>query len=61
MIQIKIQDIARNLAKEKIPSQKDRKDFLAGIIKDRKIKQLIKDRMFDKAEDRVIAMLGDRG
>ena len=61
MIQIKIQDIARNLAKEKIPSQKDRKAFLAGIIKDRKIKQLIKDRMFDKAEDRVIAMLGDRG
>ena len=55
--QIKIQNFARKLAQENITSQKDRKAFLADVINDEIIKQLIKDKMIKKAESRVITML----
>lgn len=56
---IKIQETARMQAKEKIHSQKDRKAFLADVMTDKRIKQLIKDGMLKKAENRAIAMLRD--
>ncbi len=59
--QIRLQEIARGMALERIPSQEARKAFLAGVAGDEGIKQLIKDGMLDKAEDRVAAMLRDLG
>lgn len=56
---IRIQEIARRLAKEKIHSQRERRMFLANIMSDKRIKQLIKDGMLKKAENRAIAMLRD--
>ena len=56
--QIKIQKIARKLAKETIASQIQRKEFLRSIMNDNKIDQLIKDGQMKKAEKRAIAMLG---
>jgi len=55
--QIKIQEIARNLAKNKIDNQTQRKVFLKGIMNDKEIKQLIKDGEPKKAENRVNAIL----
>ena len=55
--QIKIQQIARNLVKEKIASQSGRKAFLKNIMKDKEIKQLIKDQKSKKVEKRIISML----
>jgi precorrin-2 dehydrogenase/sirohydrochlorin ferrochelatase len=55
--QIKIQQIARNLIKDKIDSQARRKSFLNSIISDKKIKQLIKDGQTKKVENHIIAML----
>jgi len=55
--QIKIQQIARTLAKSKIDTQIKRKAFLKSIIMDKEIKQLIKDRKPKKAENRVNTIL----
>jgi precorrin-2 dehydrogenase/sirohydrochlorin ferrochelatase len=57
--QIKIQQIARTLAKRKIDTQIRRKSFLKTVIDDKEIKQLIKEGESKKAENRVIAMLRD--
>ena len=57
LAQIKIQQIARNLAKIKIDTQIQRKAFLKNIMSDKEIKQLIKDGEPKKAENRVIAIL----
>ncbi|HUU48153.1 MAG TPA: bifunctional precorrin-2 dehydrogenase/sirohydrochlorin ferrochelatase [Nitrosopumilaceae archaeon] len=57
LAQIKIQQIARNLAKIKIGTQIRRKAFLKNIMSDKEIKQLIKDGEPKKAENRVIAIL----
>ena len=57
--QIKIQQIARTLAKSKIDTQIRRKAFLKNIMSDKEIKQLIKDRKPKKAENRVITILRD--
>lgn len=57
--QIKIQAIARKLAKEKIDSQIHRKAFLTSIMDDKKIKQLIKDRKGKNVEKHIITMLRD--
>ena len=59
IIQIKIQQFARTLAKSKIDTQIRRKTFLKNIMDDNKIKQLIKDRKPKQAENRVIAILRD--
>jgi precorrin-2 dehydrogenase/sirohydrochlorin ferrochelatase len=55
--QIKIQKIARNLAKKKIHTQTQRKKYLHSIMADNKIEQLIKDGQLKKAERQAITML----
>jgi len=57
--QIKIQQIARTLAKSKIDTQIKRKAFLKSIMSNSEIKQLIKDGKPKKAENRIIAILKD--
>jgi precorrin-2 dehydrogenase/sirohydrochlorin ferrochelatase len=57
--QVKIQQIARTLAKKKIETQIRRKAFLKNILMDKEIKQLIKDGEAKKAENRVISILSD--
>ena len=57
--QIKIQQIARTLAKSNIDSQIKRKEFLKSILSDKEIKQLIKDGKPRKAENRVNTVLKD--
>ena len=55
--QIKIQKIARGLAKEPIPTQSQRKKYLQNIMSDNEIDQLIKDSQIKKAEKRAKAIL----
>jgi precorrin-2 dehydrogenase/sirohydrochlorin ferrochelatase len=55
--QIKLQQIVRNAAKEKISTQKERKIFLYSVLNDMKIKQLIKDEKLEKAQNRAMLML----
>ena len=55
--QIKIQKIARELAKERISTQAKRKEYLRSIMSDNEIDQLIKDGQIKKAETRAIAIL----
>jgi len=55
--QIKIQKIARKLAKEIIPTQEQRKGCLRSITNDNEIDQLIKDGQMKKAERRAITIL----
>ena len=55
--QIKIQKIARELAKEKIPTQIQRKEYLKNIMFDSEIDQLIKAGHIKKAEKRAITIL----
>ena len=55
--QIKIQKIARKLAKEIIPTQTQRREYLHCIITDNKVEQLIKDGQLKKAERRAITIL----
>jgi|TARA_B100000809_G_scaffold153554_1_gene150924 precorrin-2 dehydrogenase/sirohydrochlorin ferrochelatase len=55
--QIKIQKIARKLAKEIIPTQTQRREYLRSIINDNEVEQLIKDGQLKKAERRAITIL----
>ena len=55
--QIKIQNIARELAKNMISTQNERKTYLNNIMGDKEIKQLIKDGKLKKAEKRAITIL----
>ena len=55
--QIKIQKIARELAKEAIPTQSQRRKYLQNIMSDNEIDQLIKDSQIKKAEKRAKAIL----
>ncbi|MCA9828067.1 MAG: bifunctional precorrin-2 dehydrogenase/sirohydrochlorin ferrochelatase [Nitrosopumilus sp.] len=55
--QIKIQKIARKLAKETIPTQDQRRKYLHIVMADNEIDQLIKDGQMKKAEKRVITIL----
>ncbi len=55
--QIKIQKITRNLAKEIISTQIQRKAYLHSIMNDNKIEQLIKDNQVKKAEKRAVTIL----
>jgi precorrin-2 dehydrogenase/sirohydrochlorin ferrochelatase len=57
--QIRIQKIARGLAKETIPTQSQRKKYLQNIMSDNEIDQLIKDGQIKKAEKRAKAILGN--
>jgi len=55
--QIKMQKIARKMAKETIPTQTQRKEYLHRIMTDNEIDQLIKDEQIKKAEKRAITIL----
>jgi len=55
--QIKIQNIAREHAKNMILTQKERKMYLNSIMNDKEIKQLIKDDQLKRAEKRAITIL----
>jgi len=55
--QIKIQKISRKLAKETIPTQSERKEYLQNIMTDNHIDQLIKDGQIKKAEKRAVEIL----
>ncbi|MBI5697678.1 MAG: bifunctional precorrin-2 dehydrogenase/sirohydrochlorin ferrochelatase [Thaumarchaeota archaeon] len=55
--QIKLQKIARDSAKEKIPTVLGRKKFLYSVLNNSKIKQLLKDDDFSTAQREVMKML----
>ena len=55
--QIKIQNIAREIAKNKIATQNERKNYLNSIIDNREIKQLIKEGQLKKAENQARSIL----
>jgi len=55
--QIRIQKMAREIAKETIPTQEQRRECLRSIISDNDIDQLIKDGQMKKAEKRAITIL----
>jgi precorrin-2 dehydrogenase/sirohydrochlorin ferrochelatase len=55
--QIKIQNIAREIAKNKIATQNERKNYLNSIMSDKVIKQLIKEGQLKKAENQAKAIL----
>ncbi|MBA4718094.1 MAG: bifunctional precorrin-2 dehydrogenase/sirohydrochlorin ferrochelatase [Nitrosopumilus sp.] len=55
--QIKIQQIARKLAKQSIHNQTQRKKYLHNIMTDKGIEQLIKDGQLKKAERQAITIL----
>ena len=57
--QIKIQEIARKIAKKKIHDQNQRKEFLNNLTHDKEIKQLIKERQKKKVEYRIHEILRD--
>lgn len=57
--QIKLQEMARSVARKKLPTFPERKRFLYGIMNDNHIKQLIKEGDFKKAQKRVVEMLGE--
>lgn len=55
--QIKIQKISRDIVKETITTQKQRKMCIQRIMSDNEIKQLIKDNQIKKAEKRAITII----
>ncbi|MBM3904906.1 MAG: bifunctional precorrin-2 dehydrogenase/sirohydrochlorin ferrochelatase [Thaumarchaeota archaeon] len=57
--QIKLQKIARDAAKVKIPTVLERKKFLYWILNDKRIKQLLKDDNFSTAQKEVMRRLGE--
>ncbi len=59
IFQIKLQEIVREQAKKKIPTQAERKKFLYAVINDKEIKQLIKENNLKKAQKRAAVILKD--
>lgn len=57
--QIKLQKMARDAAKSKIPTVLERKKFLYSVLNNSKIKQLLKDDNFPSAQREVMKMLGE--
>lgn len=57
--QIKLQKIARDMAKEKIPTTLERKKFLYSVLNSNKIKQLLKEGNLQTAQKEMIRILGD--
>lgn len=55
--QIKLQKIARDMAKEKIPTTPERKKFLYSILNSNKIKQLLKEGNLQTAQKEMIKVL----
>lgn len=56
--QIKLQKIARDMAKEKIPTTLERKKFLYSVLNSGKIKQLLKEGNLKTAQKEMIRILG---
>ena len=56
--QIKLQKIARDMAKEKIPTTLERKKFLYSVLNSNKIKQLLKEGNLQTAQKEMIRILG---
>lgn len=59
LIQIKIQDFARNMLKKKIKTQKERKTHLYHILEDEEIKELIKRRELSLAKEYLIKYINE--
>lgn len=60
LIEIELQDYSRNLLKEKIRNQKERKDYLYKIFQDEHINTLIKSGEYNKAKEYINrVILGD--
>ena len=57
IFEIKLQAIAREAAKKKIPTQNERKKFLYSVLNDDRVKELIKDKNLEKAQKRAMIML----
>jgi precorrin-2 dehydrogenase/sirohydrochlorin ferrochelatase len=57
--QIKIQKMVRELAKNMISTQNERKMVLSSIMSDKEIKQLIKEGQLKRAEKQAIKILGN--
>lgn len=57
ILEIELQDYSRSLLKEKIPNQKDRRDYLYKIFEDVEIQELIKTREMDKAKDIICKLI----
>lgn len=55
--QIKIQEVARKLVKKRIGDHKKRKELLDNFTRDKKIKQLIKERQKKKIENRIYELM----
>ncbi|HSA76724.1 MAG TPA: bifunctional precorrin-2 dehydrogenase/sirohydrochlorin ferrochelatase [Nitrosarchaeum sp.] len=55
--QMKIQNIVREIAKNKIATQNERKDYLNSIMSNKEIKQLIKEGQLKKAENQARTIL----
>ncbi len=55
--QIKIQNIVREIAKNKIATQNERKNYLNSIMNNKEIKQLIKEDQLKKAENQARTIL----
>ena len=51
MLEIKLQDHARKLLKEKIDNQKLRKEYLVRILDNEEIKELLKEKKLDEAKE----------
>lgn len=56
--QIKLQKMARDAAKQKIPTVLERKKFLYSVLNNNKIKQLLKDDDLPSAQSEVMKILG---
>jgi precorrin-2 dehydrogenase/sirohydrochlorin ferrochelatase len=56
--QIKLQKMAREAAKQKIPTVLERKKFLYSVLNNNKIKQLLKDDDLPSAQSEVMKILG---
>lgn len=57
--QIRLQKIARDAAKAKIPTVLERKKFLYRILNDKRIKELLKDDNFPTAQKEVMRILNE--
>ena len=57
--QIKLQQIARDMAKKKIPTVLGRKKFLYSVLNNKKIKQLLKEDKLTSAQGEVERLLGE--
>ena len=55
--QMKIQNIVREIAKNKIATQNERKNYLNSIMSNKEIKQLIKEGQLKKAENQARSIL----